>query len=405
MKNEENNKAHNLNNGWEKLCEVYGNRTFLNSFKVKESQTELVLVQGNIYKIGTIMLFIPGSFLFAFGLSFFFPSFGFKGFLDIFCCFIGVVGGGAMLCFGILLALPRNKITFNKLTSLATIRYGFFPFGKRVICQSEKLKLRLYQIDIHQATEFLDMGDSVLSISHFQNDLELIIGTNKQRDILSKAHKKITKFIGAEIVDDTWSEYELPEGKTIHFQKTAIAKDREQENFRVYTELSSDVVVWKRHRKGCWVWILSMPIGASFISFPFWVPQDISEFAFIAILALPLGLFMFCGSVYFLTGYWKNRLIVIDKAHDTIQYRSTQRGFGNKKEICKISDIAFFQLCFCAEESIGVSRSGVFELNCVDKNGIRFNLCNNKNGVILFENANQLSDRLKIPLVDSVPWQ
>ena len=68
-KNEENNKAHNLNNGWGKLCGIYTNSTFLNSFKVKESSTQLVLVQGNIYKIGTIMLFIPGSFLFALDIS------------------------------------------------------------------------------------------------------------------------------------------------------------------------------------------------------------------------------------------------------------------------------------------------------------------------------------------------
>ena len=396
----------NLQLNWEKLCVIYENNTFLNSFKVKESPTQLVLVQGNIYRIGIIMLFIPGSCLFAFGLSYFFPAIGFKGFLDIFCCFLGVAGGGAMLCFGILLASQRNKITFNKDTSLATIRCGFFPFGKCVTCQSQSLRLRLYQIDIHQATEFFDIGDSALSINHIQNDaLELIIGTSKHRDSLSKAHEKISKFIGTDIIDETWSEYELPNGKTIHCQQTPIVKDREYENDRIYIELSPDVILWRRKQKGLWVWIVSIIIGGTFIPFPFWASQDISEFVFISILALPVGLFMFSVGVFFLIRYWKKRLIVIDKVHDTIQYQSTQRGFGNKTEICKISDIAFFQFCLWVEESSGISTSGVFELNCVDKTGVRFYLCNSKDGTRLYENANQLSDRLKIPLIDSVPWQ
>jgi hypothetical protein len=406
MKNEDNNKAHNLNNGWEKLCEIYKNNTFLNKFKIKESPTQLALVQGNFHRTVIIVLFILGSCLLAYGLSFFFPAFWFGGVLDIFCCFVSVTGGGAMLCFGILASSQRNKITFNKDTSLATIRYGFFPFGKCVTCQSQNLKLRLYQIDIHQATEFLDIGDSALSINYIQNDaLELIIGTSKHRDSLSKAHEKISKFIGTDIIDETWSEYELPNGKTIHYQQTPIVKDREYENDRIYIELSPDIILWRRKRKDLLVWIVSILFGSFFLSYPFWPWQDISELIFVSIFALPLGLFMLSVGVYFLIRYWKNRLIVIDKAHDTIQYQSTQRGFGFKKKICKLSDIAFFQFCLWVEHSSGVATSGVFELNCVDKNGFRFYLCNSKNGTQLFEDANQLSNKLNIPLVDSVPWQ
>jgi len=289
---------------------------------------------------------------------------------------------------------------------LATIRYGFFPFDKCVTCQSKNLKLRLYQIDIHQATEFLNIGDSALSINYIQNDaLELVISTSKHRDSLGEAHEKISKFIGTDIIDETWSEYELPDGKTIHYQKTPIVKDREYENDRIYIELSPEVILWKRKRKGLWVWVFSILFGSFFLSYPFWPWQNISELIFVSILALPLGLFMLPVGVYFLIRYWKNRLILMDKANDTIQYLSTQRGFGYKKEICKLSDVAFFQFCLWVEESSGISTSGVFELNCVDKNGIRFYLCNSKNGTRLFENATQLSNLLKIPLVDSVSWQ
>jgi hypothetical protein len=406
MKNAENNKVYSLNNGWGKLCEIYENSTFLKSFKIKESSTQLVLVHGNFHKTVVVIFFIFGSCFFAFGLSFFLPAFEFKSFLDIFCCFIGLFVGGTLLCFVVLGAAQRNKITFNKKESLVIIRHGVFPFGKYVTYQSQNLKLRLYQIDIHQATEFLNIGDSALSINHIQNDaLELIISTSKHRDSLSKAHEKILKFLGADIIDETCSEYELPNGKTIHYQKTPLVKDREYENDRLYIELSPDVILWKRKWKGLWIYIVSIIIGGTFISFPFWASQNISEFVFISILALPVGLFMFSTGVFFLIRYWKKRLIVIDRTHDIIQYQSTQRGFGNKTEICKLSDIAFFQFCLWVEESSGVSTSGVFELNCVDKNGARFYICNSKNGTQLFENANQLSSRLKIPLIDSVPWQ
>ena len=311
-----------------------------------------------------------------------------------------------MLCSGVLFAAQRNKITFNKDTSLTIIRYGFFPFTKYVTCQTPNLKLQLYQIDIHQAAEFLDIGDSALSINYIQNDaLELIIATSKHRDSLSKAHEKISKFIGTDIIDETWSEYELPNGKTIHYQQTPIVKDREYENDRIYIELSPDIILWRRRRKDLFVWIVIILFGCFFLSYPFWPWQNISELLFVSIFALPLGLFMSSVGVYFLIRYWKNRLIVIDKAHDTIQYQSTQSGFGYKKNICKLSDVAFFQFCLWVENSSGMSTSGVFELNCVDKNGIRFYLCNSKDGPQLFENANQLSDRLNIPLVDSVPWQ
>lgn len=406
MKDEENNKTNNLNNEWEKLCKIYNNNTFLNSFKIKESPIQLALVQGNFYRTVAIIFFILGSCFFAFGISFFFPAFGFKGFLDIFCCFIGLVGGGGMLFGTVLLALQKNKITFNKNTSLATIRYGFFPFSKCLTCQTQNLKLRLYQIDIHQATEFLNIGDSALSISHVQHDaLELIIGKSKHRDLLSKCYERVSSFTGTDVIDESWGEYELPNGKMIHYQKTPLVKDREYENDRIYIESTPDIILWKRRQKGLWVWIISILLGSFFLSYPFWPWQNISELIFVSILALPIGLFMLPVGVYFIIRYWKNRLIVIDKTYDTIQYQSAQNGFGYKKEICKLSDIAFLQLCLWVEESSGMSTSGVFELNCVDKTGARFYLCNSKNGTQLFENANQLSSRLNIPLVDSVPWQ
>ena len=404
MRKKGNDNFLDLNGKWENLCGIYRDSTFLNSFKIKESQTQLVLVQGNLYKSVIIIFSVLGFGLFMFGLSFFLPTFGFEGPLDIFCCFIGLTGGGAMLCGAVLLASQRNKIIFNKNTLLTTIRYGFFPFAKSVICQSQHLKLRLYQIDIHQATQFLDIGDSILSIYHLQDDtLELIIGTCKQRDILSQAQKRITEFIGAASIDETWEEYELPNGEIVHYQKTPIVKDREHENYRFYTELSPDVVVLSRRWKEPWGLILSTIIGIAFIPSPL-VAEDISEFVFIAIFALPLGLFMLSVGLYFLIRFLKNRLVVIDKIHGTIQYQSTRKGFGYKKEICKLSNIAFLQFCLWVEESSGISTSGVFELNCVDKTGIRYNLCNSKDGTQLFENANKLSDQFNVPLVDSVPW-
>jgi hypothetical protein len=405
MKKKEKNGDLELSGDWTHLCAIYENSTFFNSLKVKESPTQLVLMEGIFHRIIITLLFVFGSCLFAYGLSFFFPAFWFEGLLDIFYCFVSVTGGGVMLCFGVLGVSQRNKITFNKDTSLTTIRYGFFPFGKCVFSQSQNLRLRLYQIDIHQATEFLDIGDSALSINHIHNDTtELIISTSKHRDSLSKAHEKLSKFIGTDIIDETWSKYELPNGKMIHYQQTPIVKDREYENDRIYIELSPDFILWRRRQKGLWVWIISILFGSFFLSYPFWPWENISELIFISILALPLGLFMFSAGVFFLIRYWRKRLIVIDKVHDTIQYQSTQRGFGAKTEICKISDVAFFQFCLWVEESSDISTSGVFELNCVDKAGVRFYLCNSKNGTQLLENANKLSERLNIPLVDSVPW-
>lgn len=305
-----------------------------------------------------------------------------------------------MLFCGTMLASLRNKIVLNKLTSLATISYGFSPFNKRITCHLQDLTAHLYRTNTDKITEHLKPNDSVLSISHLKNEsLELVISVKNQRDILGKVHEKIASFLGTGGTDSTWSEYELPNGETIRFQTTAIAKDKENENYRIYTELSPNVVIWERSKKGLWVWIASILIGGIFIPFPFLVSEDLSEFIFIACFTSPVTLFMLPAGLYFTIRYWKNRFIVIDKTKDVMQYQSTQKSLKNKM-ICKLSDIAFYQICFyCKEEKVGFS--GMFELNCVDINGKRFNICNSNSGELLVKNATQLSNLLKTPLVDN----
>jgi len=346
-----------------------------------------------------------------FGLFFLVGAFFFFGDdkLSTFLSFIGFAIGILITFLVFKFLTMAERITLNLNAPTINIRYGSFPFPKRLDIDKNQLELKIYNCPLQHAYEVIGPGNTILSFFEKDKpDVEFVIVVASHAKPLKPLYEKLNKYFEQSDTDATLQKLELSEGKFIRYS-TAVLTGKLEQKQRDLQIPSKDKAIFKRGKKHFFIWLVSIAMGVLFLSLPFWVVEEMKDALYISLLTTPVGGFCLISGICFLIRVWRTRYLVVDKKNDALWYKSSLENYGYSKKIGVISEIAAIQICSVWTDITAgtvITQANVYELNVIGKRKTddRNNIYSDTNREKILNDATKFAEFLSLPLIDNTYW-
>jgi len=320
--------------------------------------------------------------------------------------------GGCMGLFLIYLSYRMSagmaSLSWSRWGDSVNLRYGYFPFAKKLCIKKNELEVHLYKCDPGWACKTIKPGNIVLSLVRNRNvNLELVVATARKRTLLIRAYEEIAKFLDQPVDDETQEEIKLPDGRQMSISTaTLTGGGKVEDDKRKMIVVSEDLLLFRRAWTVFFLLLFGIGVFIVCMILPFVEREGEITTSLGGIIAgLAIGCFFLVLSGGFFIYQSCSWYIVANKAKDMLSVNSLINKRGKGKLLCNLSEILMVQAC----SIFTVIQSGnsirwvtVYEMNIVldrpEDNRINMTCSMKKDR--FFADTKRFAEFLGVPLLD-----
>jgi hypothetical protein len=306
--------------------------------------------------------------------------------------------------------LSAERITLNHWNSTMTLRYGYLPFAKALTVFAEQLQAKMYRCDYNSPNPAPSPGSTVLSlIKKNGNGSEFILAAASTKSLLSPFCDKLADFLNTDVLDETIRQIQLPNAEIVNVSTTSVTGGTDAgEKKRAFSVISDNVALFTRKLRHDLIWLLGAGMGVFIAVTPLIEPEqgeNTTTFWAVFLLAFPVGLLVFTGSLYFLVKFSRRRYLMVDKTKGIVSFKSFLRSPSDGRLICVLSEIAAVQICSVVtvvSSGNSARHTTIYEINLVlnSSSDKRINITSSAQGQQMCDDAARFAEFLGVPVID-----